>query len=110
MDKLNTLAVCILKIYSYATFQDQSLTGFEPGQETEMIIEGEINSSSGSVIGEKEKKIPAQPRGRPRKIRSEGSTASKENQPPRTVILYNFNGLTVVVSLICLYTIFRIKV
>ena len=63
-------------------FQDQSLK--ESELEPKMIIEGGINLSSGSVTGEKEQ-IPARSRGRPKKVRSEESTAPKESDSPKMV-------------------------
>ena len=66
----------------YKIFQDQILK--ERGLESEMIIEGGINLSSGSVTDEKDQ-IPGRSRGRPKKVRPEESTAPKENHAQITV-------------------------
>ena len=58
---------------------------FDRGHQPEMIIERGIDSSSGSVTGEKEEQIPTHPRGRPKKVTSEESTTQKENHAQITV-------------------------
>ena len=77
--------MCIVLNLFLCCFQDQNVKGFGHGLEPEMVMEEGINSSSGSVTGEKEENMPSRRRCRRRKLRSE---ESKENHPPIAVILY----------------------